>query len=430
MKVDRHEGRPRAVADFMQDVEPTVEAADGDAADGPAQERIRPPKRPLDDDSSAVSRVTLSPDLLPLLLRGVPTRDLPVVARVCTFWGLAVPIALDERRAIELERVVPLTADTNAPVTQEEALLRRTEAAAAGKWFRASMVDHCVHIFPEEQLSEQAFRSAAVRGGGVRDRLQPVGRKLGCIGGRGSAPGHFLDPSGVAVSDTHLIVADAGNHRLQFFTFEGWHVRCVGVQRTADAPPSPGGSAWPAAWFPAAAAASFPPLPAGVDLAEAPALPPGFGPAGAGSRRRWPSHRHGHDRPHRPAAAEHPQPRFQRPKAVAVGHGRLYALDRQMLQVLTMEGRPLQCLRLPLGGEPLALCIDGPRLLVLRGERSDGRGKEGDPHESCVAVVAVRGRVPEGEPGPAKPLPLRVEEPLLPREEGGEEEEGAEEMAA
>ena len=253
MKVDRHEGRPRAVADFMQDVEPTVEAADGDAADGPAQERIRPPKRPLDDDSSAVSRVTLSPDLLPLLLRGVPTRDLPVVARVCTFWGLAVPIALDERRAIELERVVPLTADTNAPVTQEEALLRRTEAAAAGKWFRASMVDHCVHIFPEEQLSEQAFRSAAVRGGGVRDRLQPVGRKLGCIGGRGSAPGHFLDPSGVAVSDTHLIVADAGNHRLQFFTFEGWHVRCVGVQRTADAPPSPGGSAWPAAWFPAAA---------------------------------------------------------------------------------------------------------------------------------------------------------------------------------
>lgn len=40
-------------------------------------------------------------------------------------------------------------------------------------------------------------------------------------GGRGSGPGQFHDPTGVAVADAELFVADARNGRIQVFDLDG-----------------------------------------------------------------------------------------------------------------------------------------------------------------------------------------------------------------
>ena len=49
----------------------------------------------------------------------------------------------------------------------------------------------------------------------------------GYFGGRGSGPGHFIDPVGVVAYEGQLVVADMGNSRLQWFTRDRVHVRTI-----------------------------------------------------------------------------------------------------------------------------------------------------------------------------------------------------------
>ncbi|HUR03737.1 MAG TPA: NHL repeat-containing protein, partial [Nonomuraea sp.] len=48
-------------------------------------------------------------------------------------------------------------------------------------------------------------------------------------GGRGAGPGQFVDPRGIAVAPSgEILVADAGNHRIQRFTADGTFIASVG----------------------------------------------------------------------------------------------------------------------------------------------------------------------------------------------------------
>ncbi|MFI5142736.1 MAG: DUF2298 domain-containing protein [Thermoanaerobaculales bacterium] len=70
-------------------------------------------------------------------------------------------------------------------------------------------------------------------------------------GGRGSAPGQFIEPIGVAAGSSGLVVCDNGNARVQVFTRDGGFLREFGVpgwQVAAYSEPSvalnPGGTIW------------------------------------------------------------------------------------------------------------------------------------------------------------------------------------------
>ena len=63
--------------------------------------------------------------------------------------------------------------------------------------------------------------------------LRPNGTKLRSFGTRGSGPGQFLDPKGVAVDDEgNILVADSSNHRIQKFTNDGQFLTSVGTKGT------------------------------------------------------------------------------------------------------------------------------------------------------------------------------------------------------
>ena len=58
---------------------------------------------------------------------------------------------------------------------------------------------------------------------------------------------------------------------------------------------------------------------------------------------------------------------FAEPCGVAVGHDRLYVSEARgrRLQVLTLEGKPLQVVPSPDGNELGGLCVDGDRIWCL-----------------------------------------------------------------
>jgi DNA-binding beta-propeller fold protein YncE len=64
------------------------------------------------------------------------------------------------------------------------------------------------------------------------NRLQLLasdGTHLQTIGSKGSGPGQFIGPSGVAVDgDGNWLVADTANHRLQLLTPDGTHLKTIG----------------------------------------------------------------------------------------------------------------------------------------------------------------------------------------------------------
>ncbi|MCA9286926.1 MAG: NHL repeat-containing protein, partial [Phycisphaerales bacterium] len=63
------------------------------------------------------------------------------------------------------------------------------------------------------------------------DRVQifdPDGGLLGGFGSRGREPGQFNNPTGVAVDATGICVADTGNDRVQLFDSEGKFLRSFG----------------------------------------------------------------------------------------------------------------------------------------------------------------------------------------------------------
>ena len=61
--------------------------------------------------------------------------------------------------------------------------------------------------------------------------LAPDGAHLKTIGSKGSGPGQFNNPYGVAVDgDGNWLVADYGNHRLQLLTPDGTHLKTIGSQ--------------------------------------------------------------------------------------------------------------------------------------------------------------------------------------------------------
>ena len=63
--------------------------------------------------------------------------------------------------------------------------------------------------------------------------LSPNGTKLRSFGTRGSGPGQFRFPRGVAVDDEgNILVADGGNHRIQEFTNDGQFLTSVGTNGT------------------------------------------------------------------------------------------------------------------------------------------------------------------------------------------------------
>ena len=63
--------------------------------------------------------------------------------------------------------------------------------------------------------------------------LSPNGTKLRSFGTRGSGPGQFLYPMGVAVDDEgDILVADSGNHRIQKFANDGQFLVSVGTNGT------------------------------------------------------------------------------------------------------------------------------------------------------------------------------------------------------
>ena len=59
------------------------------------------------------------------------------------------------------------------------------------------------------------------------------GTKLRSFGTRGSCPGQFLDPMGVAVDDDgNILVSESGNHRIQKFSNDGQFLASVGTEGT------------------------------------------------------------------------------------------------------------------------------------------------------------------------------------------------------
>ena len=63
--------------------------------------------------------------------------------------------------------------------------------------------------------------------------LSPNGTKLRSFGTRGSDPGQFIHPRGVAVDDEgNILVADMGNRRIQKFTNDGQLLASVGTKGT------------------------------------------------------------------------------------------------------------------------------------------------------------------------------------------------------
>ena len=63
--------------------------------------------------------------------------------------------------------------------------------------------------------------------------LRPNGTKLRSFGTRGSGPGQFVDPRGVAVDDEgNILVTDSNNHRIQKFTNDGQFLTSVGTEGT------------------------------------------------------------------------------------------------------------------------------------------------------------------------------------------------------
>ena len=52
--------------------------------------------------------------------------------------------------------------------------------------------------------------------------FSPSGKKTKSLGEKGSSPGQFLFPLGVAVDKAdNILVVDGGNHRIQKFTADG-----------------------------------------------------------------------------------------------------------------------------------------------------------------------------------------------------------------
>ena len=66
---------------------------------------------------------------------------------------------------------------------------------------------------------------------------------------------------------------------------------------------------------------------------------------------------------------------------MAVGHGRLYVSERRnrRIQVMTLEGEPLQVLASPDGEELGGLCVDGTRIWCTGPKR----------HPTCVHMFVV-----------------------------------------
>ena len=63
--------------------------------------------------------------------------------------------------------------------------------------------------------------------------LSPNGAKLRSFGTRGSSPGQFRSPMGIAVDDEgNILVADNGNNRIQKFTNDGQFLASVGTKGT------------------------------------------------------------------------------------------------------------------------------------------------------------------------------------------------------
>ena len=74
-------------------------------------------------------------------------------------------------------------------------------------------------------------REIVVSAGNSVSVLTPNGTKLRSFGTRGSGPGQFLDPKGVAVDDEgNILVVDCGNHRIQKFTNDGLFLASVGTK--------------------------------------------------------------------------------------------------------------------------------------------------------------------------------------------------------
>ena len=131
------------------------------------------------------------------------------------------------------------------------------------------------------------------------------------FGTAGSGPDELSVATSLCVHGDHVFVADTDNHRIQVYKHtDGTHVRSIG--RAGQAPD--------------------------------------------GSRAGWP---YEHDERRSSAPGE-----FNRPVGVAIGHGRLIVSedDGKRIQVLTLEGEPLQILKSPEKDELGGLCVDGDRL--------------------------------------------------------------------
>ena len=119
------------------------------------------------------------------------------------------------------------------PVTKGRNLLH---VRVCGLNIRGSPFDVKV-VSPVEGI--QTFKGVAfnlemvISAGDSVSVLSPNGAKLRSFGTRGSGPGQFLDPGGVAVDDEgNILVADSGNHRIQKFTKDGQFLASVGTKGT------------------------------------------------------------------------------------------------------------------------------------------------------------------------------------------------------
>ena len=96
------------------------------------------------------------------------------------------------------------------------------------------------------------------------------------------------------------------------------------------------------------------------------------------------------------AKVEMPPGEFDCPFGVAVAHGRLYVSERrgQRIQVLSLDGEPLQVIESP-DGRPLGrLCVDGENLWVLGPHEDPTYGHIFAPYFPDPKIAAAGRRAP------------------------------------